>query len=263
MKIQVLMENNACSTEFGAEHGLSLFIETKKHKILFDMGQTTTFADNAEVMGVDLNTVEMAFLSHAHYDHGGGLRRFLEVNDHAPVYLSRHAFGTYFYREERYTGIDSTLKDNSRLIYTGDNLVIDDELTLCSCNDKVRPYPTNASGLTEKVGDTFIVDKFNHEQYLMIDNDGQKVLISGCSHKGILNIMEWMKPDVLIGGFHFMRQDVSTGKNEALDQAGAILAGYDTKYYTCHCTGKDQFDYLKPLIGDKLEHLHAGQILEL
>ena len=76
MKISVLAENTACDNLFDCEHGLSLYIDTGKNKILFDMGQSNLFEKNAEKLGIDLSEVDIAILSHGHYDHGGGLKRF-------------------------------------------------------------------------------------------------------------------------------------------------------------------------------------------
>ena len=92
MRITVLLENTPSSDSVTAEHGLRLFIETENAKILFDMGQTDAFANNARVLGIDLSSADLAVLSHGHYDHGGGLTKFLELNRTAPVYLSPHAF---------------------------------------------------------------------------------------------------------------------------------------------------------------------------
>lgn len=72
MKISVLMENTASSEKYLCRHGLSFYIETRKHKILFDMGPDGDFLQNAEKMSIDLSQVDIAFLSHGHYDHGGG-----------------------------------------------------------------------------------------------------------------------------------------------------------------------------------------------
>ena len=88
MKIWTLMENSACQGDLAAEHGLSLYVETNGKKILFDAGQSAAFADNAEKLGVDLAQVDLVVLSHGHYDHSGGLRRFLEINDHAEIYVN-------------------------------------------------------------------------------------------------------------------------------------------------------------------------------
>ena len=94
MKFLTLMENTACREDLCAGHGLSLYIETTKHKILFDMGPSGAFAENAEALGVDLKQVDVAFLSHGHFDHSGGMEAFLKGNETAPVYLHKGAFGT-------------------------------------------------------------------------------------------------------------------------------------------------------------------------
>ena len=78
MKLWVLMENTACREDLAKEHGLSLYLQTGERHILFDAGQSGAFADNARAMGVDLEQVDTAVLSHGHYDHGGGLNRFLD-----------------------------------------------------------------------------------------------------------------------------------------------------------------------------------------
>ena len=88
MRIVTLVENTARRQDLTAEHGLSLYIETENHKILFDAGQSEAFAENAKKLGVDLTQTDLAVLSHGHYDHGGGLAKFLEANDHAPIFLS-------------------------------------------------------------------------------------------------------------------------------------------------------------------------------
>lgn len=263
MKLYTLMENTTCRPDFDAEHGLSLYIETDRHRLLFDIGQSGTFADNAEKLGVDLAAVDCAVLSHGHYDHGGGLKRFLEINDHAPVYLNRNAFGEYYHGPDRYIGLDPQLKKSGRLILTPDKFEIDDELSLCTCNEKTRPYPTDSAGLEEKTGDGFIPDIFLHEQYLTIRDGDRRIVLSGCSHKGILNIVEWLQPDVLIGGFHFKDKELSSGRNADLDLAAQILGGYPNEYYTCHCTGLPQYDYLKLIMGGKLHYLSAGQTIEI
>lgn len=262
MKIFVLMENTAFTPDYKSEHGLSLYIETKKHKLLFDMGQSDAYIENANKLGVNLSDVDIAFLSHGHYDHSGGLKSFLEINDYAFVYLSKLAFGQHFHKE-RYIGINQELKNSNRLIFVDDELKIDSELSLCSCNKLPRNYETDSAGLTEKIGNSFQPDMFLHEQYLTINDNNRKIVLSGCSHKGILNIMEWLKPNILIGGFHFKNIDIKDGNNTILDNTAKILNDYNTEYYTCHCTGALQYDYLKEIMGAKLHNLSAGEVVEL
>ena len=131
MRITTLVENTSVPG-LPVEHGLSLFIETKQHTILFDSGQGTLFSENAERLGKDLTKVDLMVLSHGHYDHGGGLRTFLECNDHAPVYMSRYAFESHWNGTAKYIGLDETLAPNDRFVCTDGTLVLDEELTLCS-----------------------------------------------------------------------------------------------------------------------------------
>ena len=109
------------------------------------------------------------------------------------------------------------------------------------------------------------LDEFRHEQYLSIREagSGKHVVISGCSHKGILNIMGWLEPDALIGGFHFMGLDTQGEGKAELDHAAEALAQHDCTYFTCHCTGKKQFDYLKEKLGERLHYFAGGMSVEL
>lgn len=263
MEIYALMENIPYRQGFAAEHGLSLYIKTARHRILFDTGQSAAFADNAGLLGLDLGNVDMLVLSHGHYDHGGGIRRFLELNDCAPVYLSEYAFGAYYHGAKKYIGIDPSLEGSSRMVKVKDSLEIGEGLTLYSCNGRSCRCPVDDAGLTEKKDGVFLPDSFLHEQYLVIRENGIKTVISGCSHKGILNIIEWFRPDILVGGFHFMGQEISEAGNERLDRAAETLLQYDTVYYTCHCTGETQYRYLKEKMGDRLHYLASGQKITL
>ena len=102
-----------------------------------------------------------------------------------------------------------------------------------------------------------VPDDFRHEHYLLLEENGKRVLISGCSHRGIINIMEWFKPDVLIGGFHFNKLPL----DGALRSYAETLASYDTDYYTCHCTGVEQFEYMKRFM-PRLNYLSTGGRVE-
>lgn len=260
MKITTLIENTTQSPALTAEHGLSLFVEAAGHTFLFDAGQTEAFAENAANLGIDLRRAEFAVLSHGHYDHGGGMVRFLELNRTAKIYVNPNAFGTLHNAKQRYIGLDPELLDSGRLIQTGDVHPIAPGLTLYTCNDRTRSVPTDPCGLCERVGNFFLPDDFLHEHYLLIEEDGKRVLLSGCSHKGILNILDWFRPDVLVGGFHFKTLDP---QGEQLRQYGRWLARYDTVFYTGHCTGEEQYQVLKEFLGNRLNAISTGSVIEL
>lgn len=263
MIIRVLMENSAQRPELVAEHGLSLYIETAAHKILFDAGQSAAFADNAEKMGVDLSKVDLCVLSHGHYDHSGGLARFLELNDHAPVYVHERAFCAHHNASGKYIGVDPQLEKNARIVRVGDRHVIDEELSLCTCNDRISGVPASARGMTVCENGTHVQDDFLHEQYLTISENGKRVVISGCSHKGILNIVRWLEPDALVGGFHFMKLDPEGEDATLLESAASELLSYPCTYYTGHCTGDAAFAFLKARMGDRLHAIPCGKIFTL
>ena len=256
MKITSLLENTTERADMQVEHGLSLYIETEDHRILFDMGQTDLFFKNAKILGVDLSSVDIAILSHGHYDHGGGLQKFLEINSHANVYIHKKAFLPHYNGTEKYIGLDTSLKNHSQIIFTDDVYKIDKSLTLFSCNDKIKKYPIIPSGLTEKIDNVFLPDDFTHEQYLLIEENSKRVLISGCSHKGILDITEWFSPDVLIGGFHYSKLSL----DESLANSAKILATYPIAFYTCHCTGREQYKFMKRYI-PSLYYLSCGETI--
>ncbi len=258
MKITALTENTSSREDLGSEHGLSLFIETAETKLLFDMGQTGLFAENAEKLGVDLASAELAVLSHGHYDHGGGLPVFLKKNDHAPVYLSQYAFDDCRNAEGKYIGLDPAMKTEPRLRFTGEERALSPTLHLYACNGWARKYPLDSAGLTVLREGKSIPDDFRHEQYLLIEEGGKRVLISGCSHKGVRDLLAWFRPDVLVGGLHLMKQPA----DEALAPFAEALGKGDTQLYTCHCTGPAQFRWLQGRLPG-LHYLSAGQSIEI
>ena len=262
MKLYTLLENTTCDGALACEHGLSLYIEANGQRILFDAGQTGAFADNAEKMGVDLTQVDLCILSHGHYDHGGGLKRFLEVNDHAKVYVSRHAFGDYYNAEEKYIGLDWELLSEDRIVFVGDNLTLSDTLSLHSCPNYPQVYFTPAYGMQAKRRDQLAADDFRHEMYLLIREGERRIIVSGCSHRGIMNLKTWFAPDALIGGFHLMSLDPEKEATRLKFTAMELLK-QETVYYTGHCTGEQQYEALKNHMGERLQRLTTGAFFEI
>lgn len=256
MKITCLAENTSSRSDIEAEHGLSLYIEANGKRILFDMGQGTLFLKNAETLGIDISSVDAAVISHGHYDHGGGLSAFFGINKKAPVYISEHAFGYYYNANDKYIGLDMSLCGSDRFVFTDSTVSVFDNAKLYVHTEVQKRFDPLGSGLTARQtpGSEPFPDEFLHEQYLCIREGGKKVLFSGCSHRGVLNIMARFAPDVFIGGLHLSKvQD----KNILLSHAD-ILSRYKTRIYTCHCTGEEQFAEMKKALGS-LSYLRAGE----
>ena len=258
LRVTVLCENTSVNERLSAEHGLSLYIEVNGYKVLFDMGQTALFAANASKLGIDLASVDIAVLSHGHYDHGGGLKDFLGINRQAKVYITAKAFGDYYNGTEKYIGLDKTLCNHPRLTKASDGQRIGIGLTLYQAQHIDRSIIIGGNELKEKTAVGFIPDEFEHEQYLLIEENGRHILISGCSHRGILNIVKHFRPDVLIGGFHFSKLP----PDGQLEAAAHELSSYSTEYHTCHCTGTAQYEYMKNH-KKSLWYLSTGASLEI
>ena len=273
MKFTTLFENTSCSEDLVFGHGLSIYIETENHKILFDMGPDDGFLRNARQLGVDLEAVDTAVLSHGHFDHGGGLEAFYRQNPRAKIYIHRAAFGDYYSNHPEqgleYIGIDQSL-DLYRFTLTDDETNIDDELMLFGD----VPDPTGAlaasANLCQKTWDGVHQDQFYHEQNLLIREGDKAVLVAGCAHRGIVNIINkaekilGRRPDAVISGFHLFRLTAGDPQGDALilSTAEALTPG-NTVYYTGHCTGEYAFTRLKEILGERLQRISGGSSFEI
>ena len=122
---------------------------------------------------------------------------------------------------------------------------------------KERKHSFGSFGLTEERGKAIAPDRFLHEQYMLIEGE-KRVLISGCSHKGVVDIVSWFSPDIFVGGFHFSKIEDTEVLNTALEK---LLCG-NTVYYTCHCTGAEQFEYMKKK-SRRINYISCGDVLEI
>jgi 7,8-dihydropterin-6-yl-methyl-4-(beta-D-ribofuranosyl)aminobenzene 5'-phosphate synthase len=271
MLIKTLVENTSISKDFGSEHGLSLYIETKKHKILFDVGASELFLQNAKKLDVNIADVDFLVISHGHYDHGGGLKIFLQGNSKAKVYLHQQAFDKHYalrsVGKPELIGLDENLKQNRQIAFTSDDHSIDKGLWLFSNITQKEPRLKSNSGLlTEHNGQT-MDDTFTHEQNLVIEEDGKILLITGCAHNGIVNILEHFHdlkgrmPDYVIGGFHLSSRSGGNESFETINRIGKYLIDTKAKYFTCHCTGLDPYNRLKAIMGESIEYLSAGSVI--
>lgn len=269
MIVKVLSENTSVSEKLGSEHGLSLYIETENHRLLFDTGASELFAENAEKLGIDLAKVDLVVISHGHYDHGGGLQTFLNINSKAKIYLNQKAFEKHYSIRpggiKADIGLDEALLPNKRFVFCADYFVIDGELELFSGVQSARLAPSGNAGLLMKIGDTYVQDDFAHEQNLIIRKSGKTMLVAGCAHSGIINIVEHFisengcPPDYVIGGFHLYNHRTNLSEtSEAVDEIAKLLFETHAHYYTCHCTGVEPYNRLKTVMGENIDYISTG-----
>ena len=274
MIIKTLVENTSISKSLNSEHGLSLYIETNNHKILFDTGASDLFAINASKMQVDLSKVDTVIISHGHYDHGGGLKTFLALNENAKIYINKNAFLDYYSNrlnsEKKYIGLDKTLMENERLILVEGSVVIDEQLELFSGVKQNRLNPSGNKELFIKDKDSFIQDNFLHEQNLVIKENSNTVVIAGCAHNGIVNILEHFnetnktQPTHVIGGFHLYSRGTDKYEDPSvIESIGTYLINTKATFYTCHCTGVKAYELLKQNMEDSVNYLSTGSEINI
>ncbi|WP_166967660.1 MBL fold metallo-hydrolase [Yeosuana marina] len=279
MQITTLIENKHTNDTLKAEHGLSLYIKTDSHNILFDTGQSNLFIQNAETLKIDLKEVDIVVISHAHYDHIGGLIDFLNLNTKAKVYLKKEIF------DYQYVSIRENVKKNigfskklltykDRFVCLDTDILTFDNLYFIPNINKIYPLPKGNDILYKQKYHTFYKDDFKHELIFAIKESNGIHLFSGCAHNGILNMVSTVKETIddvsiktIIGGFHLVAGNHFV-KNET-DQEITIIAKELKKlangahYYTGHCTSSSAFDKLSLTLGSDLQNLVMGHNIEV
>lgn len=273
MLIKVLVENRSISDEYETEHGLSLYIETNNRKIIFDVGATDKFLKNASKMGVYLEDVDMMILSHGHYDHGGGIKHFMEINKKALIYMHKEAIrehGSIKGDEISNAGIDKSIVESDRIRLVDEDLHFGDDLVLFSHIKGNKMVPRGNDRLLMKKDGEWEKDDFHHEQNLLLKEGDKRVLVVGCSHRGIVNIIDQCenlldKPlTMALGGFHLYDLDVERMEDmKFLKKVTERLKENKTIYYTGHCTGYEQYKKIKEIMGHRVEYLATGKSIKL
>ncbi len=268
MRITVLMEDTCGDAACAYEHGLSLYIEAAGYKILADTGASDKTISNAAKLGVDLSAADFVVLSHGHYDHAGGIPAFREMNEEAVIYMQRAALGEY-YHGERYIGVDPAIRQFPKVVLLTGDLKITGNISIFTGFTGNRFRPGSNLDLTRRVDGQDVQDDFAHEQCLVIHGE-KKLLVSGCAHNGILNILDRYgeiyggMPDVVISGFHMMKKTAYTEEEEEIIRKTAEeLKRTGAVYYTGHCTGQQAIDLMKPVMGDRLIQIHCGMRIDL
>lgn len=274
MRLTAILENTAQCDSLHAEHGLSVYVETPSHKLLFDTGESAAFLQNAEKLGISIADVDLVVLSHGHYDHGGGLKAFFERNSSAPVYMQKGAFGAFYEQEGQnlqYLGLDLSLFGRRQIRFVEGTAEIDKEITLFAGVEGRRFYSAANDSLMQMQGGKLVQDEFLHEQNLVITTGERKrVLLAGCAHKGIVNILDRFHalfggyPDLAIGGFHLSMPGHEAYQQDTLiDEMADALLATGTQFYTCHCTGQYAYERLKARMGERIGYFAGGMRIEI
>lgn len=282
MRVTTLIENSLLEgrEDLTAEFGLSLHIQRGDLQILFDTGASGAFADNAARLGIDLDQVDLAVLSHHHFDHGGGLQRFLAVNDRARVHLRASGWAPRFFRAlvvvKRPIGLDASLFDRyaHRFELITESLEIAPGVVLLTDIGERHPRPQGNRHLFVERNGALEPDPFEHELVLAVREDDGLVVFTGCSHHGVLNMIEAARsrfPDTpvkaVFGGFHLIGVpffDTMAASRDEVEAIGRkILDLTAGPVFTGHCTGRKAYGVLAGVMGDSLRPFATGTSVEV
>ena len=274
IKIQNLMEDQPSENiALKAEHGLSFFVTTAKHSFLFDCGASSSTLQNAHRLGVHLEQAQFVVCSHSHYDHAAGFRDLAEQQLAPQTLYTGPGFFQKKYAKDgiRYSdlscGFDQAFLAQHHISHVEiDGLLkLDEGLWLIGNFPRKHSFETIPARFVKDTGAGFVTDDFSDEVCLVMATSHGLVVLTGCSHPGILNIVttvhERLKQSVyaIIGGTHLMEADQERIQRtfKELQDLGLKVAGF------CHCSGAQAIGYLKDYPGLAGCHVTAGDSIFL
>lgn len=276
IKITTLIENNPDDENFlFSEHGLSLYIEIDEMKILFDTGQSGDFIKNAELLKIDLDKLDYVVLSHGHYDHTGGFEKFVEKYYNSYKLILGKSFFYNKYKlvdKDNYKYIGNSFdkkyihQKNIPVKYIEEDIYyITENITIFSNFKRKNSIEKINKIFKIKQDGSYVVDDFSDEIVLVVKHEKGLIVIAGCSHVGIVNILETIIERTgmtiygIVGGTHLVEADEERLRNTInyfKEKDIYILA-------MSHCTGKDATEKIKREFKEKFIYNNTGNIIKI
>ena len=277
-RLIVLCENSA-GPAYGilGEHGFSVLVERDGRSLLFDTGQGRTIIHNAGCLKKDLSRIDKIVLSHGHYDHTGGLKQVLQkagpvdVCAHPAVFSQRFAAiqkeGVATYRSAGMLAARSELEDlGARFVFNTVFTEIERGVYLTGEVPRTNCFETDDTRLVVIRAGRYVQDSVVDDQSLVLESAQGLVVILGCAHSGVINILNHIAAHfpgqsvhTLIGGTHigFLGDDQVEKTIEALKEFSLQKIGVS------HCTGLAPGMRLMQAFGERFFFATAGSILEI
>ena len=270
MNITVLSDNNG-TEQLAGEWGLSILIEFSGLNILLDAGASDLFLKNARLLGKDLSRIDIAVLSHAHYDHADGFVSLLRESPELRIYVRRcTGAGCYAIKEKglEYIGVAPMLVDEyeDRLARVDGDCEIAEGVWLIPHKCPNRRQIGSLECMFVKAGDALVPDDFSHEQSLVFQTEKGLCIFNSCSHAGASEIIEEVRQTfpgervyAYIGGFHLYKKT----QEEVRRFADRLKAENVEKICTGHCTGDAAYAILKDRLGERITQFRVGLAMDI
>ncbi len=269
MKAVVLVDNIE-REDLNGEWGLSIYITYGEKVILLDVGSSELFLENAGKLGIDIKKADAAVLSHAHYDHANGMEAFFEVNKTAKFYLRKGSGENCYKRtgfKRKYIGLPKgiTEKFPDRIEYAEGDYQLYEGVSLIPHKTAGLAAVGRKNHMYVKRGLWLYADDFSHEQSLVFQTPKGLVIFNSCSHAGADNIIREVsetypnqKIYAIVGGFHlYLHTDEGVREFAKRVRDTGI-----ERVYTGHCTGDRAYEILKEELGEMVEQLSTGLVIE-
>ncbi len=277
MKITIICENTVGRRVGLGEHGFSAFIETNGGNYLFDTGAGHSVVKNSLELNKNLRTIKKIFLSHGHFDHTGGLPEVLkltgnvDVHAHPSVFLDRiHLINENEKEMKKFVGLPYKKKYleslGANFIFNTNFIEVEKGVFLTGEVPRKTPFEKPDPMLFADMDGKITQDVFSDDQSLILDSEKGLILILGCAHSGMINIINYVtmrtgkdKFYAILGGTHL---DFLT--REQLEDSVNILKKMKIeKIGVCHCTGMRAAFRLQQEFGDRFFYGHVGSFLDL
>lgn len=269
MRATVVVDNKK-NGDIRGEWGLCIYIEYEGRKILLDAGASALFATNADSLGLSLKDVDMAVLSHAHADHANGMKVFFRANAKAKFYLREgSAENCYLHKWflSKYIGLPKHILEEygDRIVFVKGDTQIGEDIYLIPHKTEGLSELGKREKMYQKKRGHWYPDDFSHEQSLVFRTDKGLIIFNSCSHGGAVNIINEVsatfpedKVYALIGGFHLFNKSA-----EEVQELGRRIKETGIQYVcTGHCTGQSAYETLHKELGNILQQLQVGLVME-
>lgn len=273
-KITTLVENTVTAglSPLIAEHGLSFFVETPDNTILFDTGQGLAIGNNARALGIDLTKVDTLVLSHAHFDHGGGLKNVLEKNSSFKLIAHPEIY------EEKFVGsveqcfpigvekdIPLLEKSDVRFEISKESVQIAPGVMTTGLIPLEVDFESVEPMFYKERNNTKVPDLIEDDKAMVIDTPKGLVVVLGCAHRGIINTLNHVtaltgqdKIHAIMGGLHLMSAD-----DEKMKKINQCFMDFGIeKFIVGHCTGFHAIKTMSNTFGDRLIPNSVGVVVE-
>lgn len=273
IRITTLIENSGGENGLFQEHGLSFYAQVGEQNILFDTGQSDKYLYNAKTLGIDITTINHVIMSHNHYDHGGGYKYLVDCLQEQPIlYISKHFLKEKYslYEGEyqlRGSGVNEAfIKDNhipTELVRDKIKYIARDIFIAGNFRERLDFERSGDCFYIKKDG-KFIQDSFRDEVALCIKTFEGLIVIVGCSHPGIVNVLSSIVKRtgesiyMVIGGTHLVG-----ASDDRIDQTLCYLKEQGIKYIgVSHCTGENATDAMKTSIKGYFQN-STGTVIDI